>query len=91
MKMKTMVLFTVLLVATLSIGTALAGGVTVTGEVNDDFQIITDTGDVYDVAEDEKGESLAANVGKKVVVQGTLMEEDGIKTIVVASFKVLDE
>ena len=90
MKVKTSVLLTLVFLAIFSIGTALAGDVTVSGELTDGYQIVTATGDVYDVADDAKGEELSENVGKKVVVQGTLMEEEGIKTITVTSFKVVE-
>ena len=90
MKVKTVVLLAAVLLAVWGLGTALAGEVTITGEVNGDYQIVADNGDVYDVAEDEKGDDLVANVGKKVEVQGTLMEEDGSKTLKVVSFKVIE-
>ncbi len=90
MKLKTVVLLTAVLLAVLGLGTALAGDVTITGEVNGDYQIVADNGDVYDVAEDEKGDDLVANVGKKVVVQGTLQEEDGSKIVKVVSFKIIE-
>ncbi len=92
MKVKTNVLLALVFFAVFSIGTAVAvaGDVTISGEITDNYQIVTETGDVYDVTDDEKGEELAENVGKKVVVQGTLMEEEGIKTITVTSFKVVE-
>lgn len=90
MKVKTCVLFTLVFLAIFGIGIAVAGDVTVSGEMTDDYQIVTATGDVYEVTDDEKGGELAENAGKKVVVQGTLMEEEGIKTITVTSFKVVE-
>jgi hypothetical protein len=90
MKAKTVVLVAALLLAFWAVGTALAGDVTITGEVNEDYQIVADNGVVYDVAATEKGDDLTANVGKKVEVQGTLQEEEGTKIITVMGFKVLD-
>ena len=90
MKAKTCVSLTLVFLAIFGIGIAAAGDVTVSGEMTDDFQIVTAAGDVYEVADDEKGGELAENAGKKVVVQGTLMEEEGIKTITVTSFKVVE-
>lgn len=90
MRAKRVVLLAAILLVVWGVGAALAGDVTITGQVNDDYQIVTDKGDVYDVAETEKGDELSANVGKTVEVQGTLMEEEGSKIITVVNFKVLD-
>lgn len=90
MKAKKVVLLAAVLLVVWAVGTALAGDVMITGQVNDDYQIVTEQGDVYDVADTEKGEELSANVGKTVEVQGTLMEEEGSKMITVSNFKVLD-
>lgn len=90
MKSKTVALLTAVLLLFFGVSGALAGEVTITGEVNGDYQIVADNGDVYDVAEDEKGDDLVANVGKKVEVQGTLMEEEGSKILKVVSFKVVE-
>lgn len=71
---------------------ALAGQVTVTGTVSDDYQIVDNQGQSYDIAESAKGEELVAQAsGKTVEVTGTLEEEAGMKTIVVESFKILQE
>ena len=90
MKVKTSVLLAFVFLAVFGIGLAMAGDVTVSGELTDSYQIVTETGDVYDVTDDEKGEELSEYVGKKVVVQGALKEEEGIKTITVTSFKVVE-
>ena len=90
MKSKTVALLTAVLLLFFGVRGVLAGEVTITGEVNGDYQVVAENGDVYDVAEDEKGDDLVANVGKKVEVRGTLMEEDGSKIIKVAGFKVIE-
>ena len=90
MKVKKGVLIAAILLAFWGVGAALAGDVTITGEVNEDYQIVADSGEVYDVAATEKGEDLTANVGKKVEVQGTLQEQEGSKVITVMSFKVIE-
>ena len=64
----------------------MAAEVTVVGEVNDTYQLVSD-GLIYAVAENEAGEDLVLNyVGEKVKVIGTVMEVDGEKTIKVKSF-----
>lgn len=94
MKIKTTHIIAMLAVLLLALGMAapvLAGQMTITGEVNDANQIVTPNGEVYEVLETEKGAELAANIGKAVEVQGTVEESDGLKTIDVASFKILEQ
>ena len=64
---------------------------TVTGEVTDSYQIVTDLGVVYEVEDTEMGNDLLDHAGKKVEVTGTVMEEDGVKTIKVKSYVVLED
>ena len=84
-------MLSVLLIALVMVVPALAGQMTITGEVNDANQIVTPNGDVYEVLETEKGAELAANIGKTVEVQGTVAESDGLKTIDVAAFKLIEQ
>jgi hypothetical protein len=65
--------------------------VTITGEVTDNFEIITADGDLYEVSENEQGDALMDHVGETVEAKGTLTEQDGIKTITIASFKVISQ
>ena len=70
---------------------ALAGDVTITGEVNDNFQLVAD-GQTYEIADNEKGNDLAENyVSAKVQVVGTLEENEDMKVLTVISFKVVSE
>jgi hypothetical protein len=64
---------------------------TVTGEVTDSYQIVTDLGVVYEVADTEMGNELLDNTGKKVKVTGTVTEEDEVKVIKVNSYVVLED
>ncbi len=64
---------------------------TIIGEVNDNYQLVTDQGEVYEVADTDSGNDLLENIGKKVKVTGTVAEEEGIKTITVASFVLLED
>ena len=74
-----------------SAGWALAAEVTITGEVNDNYQIVAD-GQIYEIADTEKGNDLAENyISAKVQVQGTIDEENDMKIITVTSFKVLSD
>jgi hypothetical protein len=69
---------------------ALARSVTIEGQVNDNYQIITEEGIVYEVAETEKGDELVQLIGEKVRVTGKIEENQGVKTITVISFEVID-
>jgi hypothetical protein len=68
---------------------AFAGESTITGTVTEDFQIITNDGEAYDVTGNEKSGELMEHVGKTVRVTGTLSEEDDARTITVSDFMVL--
>ncbi|MGD9009883.1 MAG: hypothetical protein PVG41_18295 [Desulfobacteraceae bacterium] len=64
---------------------------TITGEVTETNEIVTDEGTAYTIASTEKGDELAAMVGEKVKVTGTVQEAEGEKTITVTNFSVIQE
>jgi hypothetical protein len=64
---------------------------TITGEVTETNEIVTDEGAAYTIASTEKGDELAAMVGEKVKVTGTVQEAEGEKTITVTNFSVIQE
>jgi len=66
--------------------------ITIKGEVNDNYQIIAEDGQVYEVADTDKGNEVVLQyVGKIVKVTGTIKESDGKeKTITVTSYEVKD-
>ena len=72
-------------------GFAIGADVTIVGTVNDDNQIVDDTGAIYDVADNEKGEELMEHVGQKIQVKGTVMEGDDGKLITITSYSVIEE
>ena len=59
--------------------------------VTDDLAIETDDGEVLEVADTDMGNDLLHHVGKKVEVVGKITETDGIKTIRVVSYTVIEE
>ena len=65
--------------------------VTIVGTVVGGYQIEDENGQVYEIGDNEKGEELDELYDSKVSVTGKLTEEDGIKTITVTSFKILEE
>jgi len=81
----------IIIIAFLS-GTAISGEtMTITGTVNDNYQIVADDNQVYDVVDNEKGAEVVDLVGKKVKVTGTIEEEDGKKVITVTSHEIIEE
>ncbi len=80
-------------VAVAAVGSVLwAADAVVTGEVDDQFQIVSTEGDFYVVADSEKGQELVTqHIGEMVEVVGTITysDEDDMKIIDVKSFKVI--
>ena len=68
-----------------------AGETTITGMINDNYQIVADNGTVYEVADTDMGDDLLNHVGKTVEVTGELIEEEGVKVINVKSYKLLEK
>ena len=71
-------------------GIAVAGDeVSITGTINEDSQLVDGSGNSYDIADTEQGYEVMEMTGKKVSVKGTVMEQDGTKTISITSFEVV--
>ena len=68
----------------------LADEVTITGTVSEEG-IVTDDGQVYAVAENDKGDELMDLVEKKIRVTGTVEEREGKMMIEVTSYEVIQE
>ena len=72
-------------------GPALSGGtVTITGTVNEDNQIVTDDGKVYDVVDTEKGDEVIEMVDKKVKATGAVEESEGKMMISITEYEVFE-
>ena len=82
---------TMLMIAFLAGPAISEKSVTIVGIVNDSYQIVTDNDQVYEVAENEKGDEVIEFVEKKVKVTGTLEESEGAKIITVTSYEVIEE
>ena len=80
------------LVITFISGLALAGStITITGTVNDDYQIVADDGTVYSVKESKKGDEVVELIGKKIKATGMVEESEGEKTITITSYEIIEE
>jgi archaellum component FlaG (FlaF/FlaG flagellin family) len=62
---------------------------TIAGRVNDNYQIVTDDGNIYDVEGNEKGDEIANLVGKRVRATGTVDESENMKIILINSYEVI--
>ena len=84
-------MFVILLVAGAS-GYALAQKqITMIATVGEDSTIVDDSGQSYQVAENEMADEIAEQVGKKVEVKGVIEENaDGSKMITIESYKVIE-
>lgn len=90
--MKTVSVLAVVLCVMFAAITALAdASATIIGEVTETNEIVTDDGTAYTIALTEKGDELAAMVGEKVKVTGTVQEAEGEKIITVTNFSVIQE
>lgn len=70
----------------------LAEEITIKGEVNDNYQIVAEDGQIYEVADTDKGnEVVSQHISKIVKISGTIEEgDDGKKIITVISYEVQD-
>jgi hypothetical protein len=69
---------------------AAADEVNITGTINEDSQLVDDSGMVYDIGDTEMGNQVMELVGKKVSVKGTVMEAEGTKIITITAFDVIE-
>lgn len=79
----------VLIGVTFGAGLALEP-VVIQGQVTEDNQLMDEAGIVFDSADTEAGNEMVENVGQKVEIEGTLMEDEGIKVISVESFRTIE-
>ncbi len=63
--------------------------VTLSGTVNSEFQFVSDDGDTYEIGETVAGESLTELESERVEVTGTILDMDGILTIMISKYQVI--
>jgi cell division protein FtsL len=87
-----MVLITSVLISAIPLAAMASEPLTIQGEVNDSYQIVDSNGQVYEVAETDKGTDLVENhIGEKAKVVGTVQQDQDVKTITVTAFEILAE
>jgi hypothetical protein len=78
------------IVAILMSGMAFADDTkSLVGEINDDFQIVTDNGETYEVMMSDQGIELIDHVGERVRVTGVIIEDGEDRVIDILSYEVL--
>ncbi len=80
----------VMIIVALFSGSAIsAESVTIVGTINDNYQIVTDNDQVYEIGDNEKADELMELIDKRVKVTGTVEEVGGAKVITVTSYEVI--
>ncbi len=64
--------------------------VSILGVINEDGQLVDDSGMAYDIAENDEGSEVMEMLGQKVTIKGTVMESEGTKIITVLSYKLIE-
>lgn len=82
-----------LMMVALLCGATISGeNATITGTVNDSYQITADDGSIYEVGDTEKGNEMVVNcVGKQVKATGVVEEIEDVKTFAITSYEVIGE
>jgi hypothetical protein len=61
------------------------------GMVDENSMFIDEAGQAYKMAANGQAAKLMAQPGQKIEIKGTVMESDGVKTVVVEQFMALPE
>jgi hypothetical protein len=69
---------------------APAEEVTLSGTIDENNTFIADNGDAYNLSDNDQSKELRTLAGSKVEIKGTVMEEDGEKTVEVTNYSILD-
>ena len=86
------VLITLVLISAFPLAAMASEPVTIQGEINDSYQIVDSNGQVYEIAETEKGNDLVENhIGEKAKVVGTLQQDQDVKILTITAFEILAE
>ena len=82
-------LLAAVLIFLIFISPAFANEITITGVISNDMQIQAEDGTIYQIEEDDMGETLMVYAGKSVKVTGDVEEDGEKKIITVDKFKVV--
>ena len=65
--------------------------ITVTGIINEDYQLVTAQGVVYEIAETEAGDVMVQYIGEEVMAKGTELRVDDQRVLSVVSFEFVEK
>ena len=83
--------FLVLILALLFCGTGFSEDkMPISGKITPENQLVTEDGQIYDIADTKGGFELLQNTDKIVEVKGTVSEKNGKKELTVKSFRVVE-
>ena len=68
-----------------------AAEITIIGIINDINQIVSDAGEIYELADNDLAGELSRHVGHTVEVTGTLIEDNDVKTIFVRGYEIIEK
>ncbi len=98
MKKVTTIALVVLMVAVSLVGTACAAetqspqeDVILKGSVDANNRFIDESGQAYEMAVNDQAAKIMDQPGQKIEIKGTVMEKEGVKTVVVKEFIALPE
>jgi hypothetical protein len=66
-----------------------ADEVRISGTINDDGQLVDESGQVYEIADEGVGAEVMEYSGEKLSITGMVEEEEGTRFIVIKSYKPL--
>lgn len=70
---------------------AIEATITIIGVVNDNYQLITDEGEVYEIGIGEVGDELIHHPGTRAKVECKVSEEGDQNIILVISYQLIEE
>jgi len=70
---------------------AEAPTVTITGSINEDYQLVSDQGTVYEIAETEAGDMMVQYIGETVMAKGKVLTVDDQRILSVVSFEFVEK
>ncbi len=98
MKKVTTIALVVLMVAVSLVGTACAAetqsskeDVILKGTVDANNRFIDESGQTYEMAVNDQAVKIMDQPGQKIEIKGTVMEKEGVKTVVVKEFIALPQ
>jgi cell division protein FtsL len=86
------VLIVLAMIAIFPLSVGASEMVTIEGEIQDNFQIVDSSGQIYEIADTIQGNTLAEeHIGEKAKVTGTPAQDQDVKIINITTFALITE